>query len=98
VKSSNDTYAKQVRNGVEITDITMLNTNNVSMGQCMDMFIGHTAQENALGKLTVVEKKEKRRQAGLAKKAGCAQISAGLVAITDGYAIGPTCLAWARRT
>jgi hypothetical protein len=98
VQSRNDIYAKQVRNGVEITDLTMLNTENGAMGQCMDMFLDHKVQENALGKLTAVEKKEKRRQAGLAKKAGGARISAGLMAITNGYAIGTDCLAWARRT
>jgi hypothetical protein len=43
-------------------------------------------------------KKERRCQAGLVKKAGGAQISAGLLTITDEYAIGPECLAWARRT
>jgi hypothetical protein len=64
----------------------------------MDMFLDHKVKENALGKLTAVEKKEKRREAGLAKKARGARISAGLVAITDRYAIGPDCLAWARRT
>jgi hypothetical protein len=34
----------------------------------------------------------------MAKKAGGARISAGLVAITDGYTIGPYCLSWARHT
>jgi hypothetical protein len=48
--------------------------------------------------LTVVEKKEKRRQAGLVKKTGGAHISDGLMAITDGYGIGMECLAWARGT
>jgi hypothetical protein len=68
------------------------------MGLCMDMFLGHKVQENALGKLSVCKNKERRRQAGLAKKAGGARISAGLMAITDGYAIGPECLSWAHRT
>jgi hypothetical protein len=76
----------------------MLNTENGAMGQCMDMFLDHKVQENALGKLTAVEKKEKRRQKGLVKKAGVTRISAGLIAITNGYAIGPNCLAWSRRT
>jgi hypothetical protein len=83
---------------VEITDITMLNTENGATGHCKDMFLNHKVQENALGKLTAVEKRENRHQAGLPKNAGGARISAGLVAITDGYAIGPDFLAWARRT
>jgi hypothetical protein len=93
VQSINDTYAKQMRNGVDITDLTMLNTNNGAVGQCMDIFLDHKVQENALGKLTAVEIKEKHRQTGLAKKAGGARISAGLMAITYGYAIEPDCLA-----
>jgi hypothetical protein len=32
------------------------------------------------------------------RKDGGARLSAGLVVIADGYAIGPDCLAWARRT
>jgi hypothetical protein len=76
----------------------MMNTNNGAMGQCMDMFLDPKVQKNALGELTAVEKKEKHLQAGLAKKAGGARISAGLETITDGFAIGPDCLAWSRRT
>jgi hypothetical protein len=68
------------------------------MGLCMDMFLDHKIQENALGELSASEKKERHRQAGLAKKAGGARISAGLVAVTDGYVIGPECLVWACRT
>jgi hypothetical protein len=98
VQSINDIYTKQMRTGVEITDITMLNTDNGAMGQCMDMFLDHKVQENALGKLTAVDKKKKRRQAGLAKKAGGARISAGLMAITNRYAIGPAFLAWVGHT
>jgi hypothetical protein len=94
----NNIYAKQVRNGVETTDITMLNTENGAMGQCMDMFLDRKVQEDALGKFTAVEKKEKHRQAGLEKKAGGARLSAGLMAITSGYAIGPECLSWECRT
>jgi hypothetical protein len=48
--------------------------------------------------LTAAEKKEKRRQAVMLRKDGGARLSAGLVVITDGYAIGPDFLAWARRT
>jgi hypothetical protein len=46
--------------GVEITDLNMLNTENGAMGQCMDMFLDHKVKKNALGKLTDVDKKEKR--------------------------------------
>jgi hypothetical protein len=49
-------------------------------------------------KLTAAEKKEKRRQAGMMRKDGGARLSAGLMVIIDGYAIGPDYLAWARRT
>jgi hypothetical protein len=98
VQSICEIYARQVREGVEINDITSLNMENGAMGMCMDMFLDHKVQENALGKLSDCEKKERRCQAGLAKKAGGARISAGLMAITDGYAIGPECLAWARHT
>jgi hypothetical protein len=62
------------------------------------MFLEHKVQEQALGKMTPAEKKKKRRQAGQRKKERGARISAGLMAIADGYAIGPQCLAWARRT
>jgi hypothetical protein len=76
-------YANQVIYGVSITDLTSLNTENGAMGLYMDMFLDHKVQENALGKLSVVEKKERRRQTGLAKKAGGARISAGIMAISD---------------
>jgi hypothetical protein len=56
VQSIKDIYVEQVRNGVEITDLTMLNTDNGATGQCMNMFLDHTFQENALGKLTAVKK------------------------------------------
>jgi hypothetical protein len=82
VQSINGIYAKQVVNGVEIADLTMLNTENGATRQCMDMFLYHKVQENPLGKLTDVEKKEKRHQAGLAKKAGGARISTGRVWVT----------------
>jgi hypothetical protein len=98
VQPINEIYPKQVRDGVEIVDLTLLNTEKGAMGMCMEMFLDHKVQENALGKLSATEKKERRRQAGLAKKAGGARISAGLVAITDGYAIGPDCVAWAHCT
>jgi hypothetical protein len=91
-------YARQVREGVEITDLTSLNTENSVMRLCMDMFLDHKVQENAIGKLSACGKKDRRRQAVLDKKAGGARASSGLVDITDGYAIGPECLAWARHT
>jgi hypothetical protein len=98
VQSIGEIYVRQVREGVEITDLTSLNTENGAMGLFMNMFLDHKVQENALWKLSAWEKKERRRQAGLAKKAGGARISAGLMVITYGYAIGPECLAWVCRT
>jgi hypothetical protein len=98
VYSIGEIYARQVREGVEITDLTSLNTENGAMGLCMEMILDHKVQENTLGKFSAFEKKERRRQSGPAKKAGGARIYAGLMSITDGYAIGPECLAWARRT
>jgi hypothetical protein len=68
------------------------------MGLTMDMFLDNALQERALGKLTAAEKKEKRRQVGILRKDCGARLSAGLVVITDGYVIGPDCLARARRT
>jgi hypothetical protein len=41
--------------------------------------------------------KEKRRLTGLARKNDGSPVSAGLHVTTDGYAIGPECLTWARR-
>jgi hypothetical protein len=79
---------------VEITDHTSLNVDKGSMGLAIDMFIDNALHEKALGKLTAAEKKEKWRQAGMLRKDGGARLSAGLVVITDGYAIGPDCLAW----
>jgi hypothetical protein len=98
VKSINEIYAKQVRYGIDITDLNLLNTDKGVMGICMEMFLDHKVQEHAIVKLSASEKKERRRQAGQVKKAGGARISAGLVAITDGCAISPECLTWARRT
>jgi hypothetical protein len=98
VESINDIYKKQVMDGVEITDLASLNTDKGSMGLTIDMFLDNALQEKALGKLTAAKKKEKRRQAGILRKDGGARLSAGLVFITDGYAINPDCLTWARRT
>jgi hypothetical protein len=71
VESINDIYEKQVMDGVEITDLTSLNTDKGSMGSMgliMDMFLDNALQDKALGKLTAAEKKEKRRQAGMLRK------------------------------
>jgi hypothetical protein len=98
VQSINDIYEKQVMDDVAITDLTLINTGKGSMGLTMDMFLNNALQKKALGKLTAAEKKENRRQAGMLRKYGGAQLSAGLMAITDGYAIGPDCIAWTHRT
>jgi hypothetical protein len=96
VESIHNIYKKQVMDGVEITDLTLLNADKGYIGLTMDMFIDSALQEKALGKLSAAEKKEKRRQAGMLRKDGGARLSAGLMVITDGYAIGPDCLVWAR--
>jgi hypothetical protein len=83
MQSINEIYAKQVRDGVHIVDLTSLNTDKVTMGLYMDMFLYHKVQESARGKLSVAEKKERRHQKGLAKKADGDRIYSGLVAITD---------------
>jgi hypothetical protein len=57
VESMNDIYKKQVMDGVEITDLTSLNTDKESMGLTMDMFLDNALQDKALGKLTAAEKK-----------------------------------------
>jgi hypothetical protein len=98
VQSINDIYKKQLMDGVVITDVTLLNTDKGSMGLTMDMFLDNALQERAIGKFTAAEKKKKRRQAGMLRKDGGARLSAGLMVITDGYAIGPDCFAWARHT
>jgi hypothetical protein len=98
VRSIKEIYEQQVKDGVDIVDLTSLKTDRGTMGLTMDMFLDHRIEENALGQLSAAAKKEKRRQTGLARKDGGARVSAGLQVITDGYAIGPECLAWARRT
>jgi hypothetical protein len=42
---------------VDITDLTMLNTENGATGQCIDMLLDQKVQENVLGKLTGAEKR-----------------------------------------
>jgi hypothetical protein len=61
-------YEKQARDGVYLSDLATLNPEQGSMGLCMDMFLDHTVQEHALGKMTAAEKKEKRCQRGQIKK------------------------------
>jgi hypothetical protein len=97
-RSIKEIYEQQVKDGVDIADLTSLNTYRGAMGLTMDMFLDHKVEENALGQLSAAAKKEKQRQTGLTRKDGGARISAGLQVITNGYAIGPECLAWARRT
>jgi hypothetical protein len=98
VRSIKKIYEQQVEDGVEISDLTSLNTDRGAMSLPMDMFLDHKVEENALGQLSGAAKKDKRRQTGLARKDGGARVSAGLQVVTDGYAIGPECLAWAQRT
>jgi hypothetical protein len=93
VRSIKKIYEQQVKDGVDIADLTSLNTDRGANFLTMDMFLDHKVEENALGKLSAAAKKEKRRQTRLARKHGGARVSAGLQVITDGYAIGPECLA-----
>jgi hypothetical protein len=97
-RSIKEIYKQQVKDGVDVVDLTSLNTDIGAMGLTMDMFLEHKVKESALVQLYAAAKKEKRHQTGLARKDGGARVSAGLQVITDGYAIGPECLAWARRT
>jgi hypothetical protein len=50
VQPINEIYPKQVRDGVEIVDLTLLNTEKGAMGMCMEVFLDKV-QENAFGKL-----------------------------------------------
>jgi hypothetical protein len=91
-------YQQQAKDGVDIADLTSLKTEICAMGLAIDMSPHHKVNENALDQLSTATKKEKRRQNGLARKDGGARVSSGLQVITNGYAIGPECLDWARRT
>jgi hypothetical protein len=51
VESINNIYKKQVMDGVEITGLTLLNTDKGSMGLTIDMFLDNALQDKALGKL-----------------------------------------------
>jgi hypothetical protein len=44
VQSINEIYAKQVRDGVEIVDLALFNTQKGAMGMCMEMFLDHKVQ------------------------------------------------------
>jgi hypothetical protein len=68
VKSINEIDEKQVRYGVEITDLATLNTWQGSMGLCMYMFLDHKVQEQALVQMTATEKNEKMHPTGQIKK------------------------------
>jgi hypothetical protein len=59
VRSINEIYEKQIREGVDITDLATFNTEQGSMGLCVDIFLDQKIQEQALGKMSVAEKKEK---------------------------------------
>jgi hypothetical protein len=98
IQSINDIYGKQVMDGVEITDLTSLNTDKGSMGLTMDMFLDNAMQKRVLGNLAAAEKKEKWRQARMLRKDDGSRLSDGLMFITYGYAIGPDCLSWSCRT
>jgi hypothetical protein len=98
VRSIKDIYEQQVNDGVDIAEFTSLNTDIGAMGRTMDMFLDHKVEDNALRQLSAAAKKEKRRQTDLARKDGGDRVSAGLQVITDGYTIGPECLAWDRIT
>jgi hypothetical protein len=57
VRSINEIYEKQVRDGVKITDLATLNTQRGLIGLCVDMFLDHQVQGQALGKMTVAQEK-----------------------------------------
>jgi hypothetical protein len=59
MQSINYIYERQIMDGVAITDLTSLNTNNGSTGLIIDIVLGHAVQEKALGKLTASEKKKR---------------------------------------
>jgi hypothetical protein len=81
-ESINEIYEKQQRDGFEIS---ALNTYQVLMGLCMDIFLDQMIQEYALAQMTPAEKKEKRRQTGQMENDRGARISAVIVASTAGY-------------
>jgi hypothetical protein len=78
VGSIKEIYEHHVNYGVDIADLTSLNTDRGEICLTMDIFFNHKVNENALGQLSAVAKKEKRRKTGLAKKDGRAHVSASL--------------------
>jgi hypothetical protein len=84
VRSIKEIYEQQVKDGVDIANLTSLNTYRGAIGLTMDMFLNNKIEENALGQLSAVAKKEKRHQTGLARK--------------DGGDFVPEYLAWTLRT
>jgi hypothetical protein len=57
VRSIKDIYEQQVKDGVDIVDLTSLNIDRGAMGLTMDMFLDHKVEENALGQLSAAAKK-----------------------------------------
>jgi hypothetical protein len=83
-----DLYEMQVKDGVDIVDLTLLNTKRGTMGLMMEMFLDQKVEEKALGQLTAAQKKDKWHLTGLARKNGGSRVSTGLQVITDGYVKG----------
>jgi hypothetical protein len=99
VRTIIEVYEQQVKYGVDIVDLTLINTERGAMCLTMDMFLNHMFEEKDIGKLlTSTQKKEKRRLVGLARNNGGSRVSAGLQVIIYGYVTGPECLTWARIT
>jgi hypothetical protein len=59
VRSIKEIYKQQVKDGVDIADLTSLNTDRGAMGLTMDMCLDQKVEENALGQLSATTKKEK---------------------------------------
>jgi hypothetical protein len=59
-RSIADLYEMQVKDGVDILDLTLLNTKRGTMGLMMDMFHYHKFEEKAIGQLINAQEKEKR--------------------------------------
>jgi hypothetical protein len=63
VQSICEIYARQVREGVDITDLISLNTDHGAMGLCMDMFLDHKVQEAHHTQLEKDKKAKSRERA-----------------------------------
>jgi hypothetical protein len=59
VRSIKEIYQQQVKDGVDIADLTSLNRGRGAMSLTMDMFLEHKVNENALRQLSAAPKKEK---------------------------------------